>query len=158
MAELVVVDDTTMLQSAVIFRKYIMLHAPTKRIKRSTTIDRVEGKGNSRFVYVRIKAPEGRAFAYGSGLHSTRGPKETYPIVPRRGTRGRKGKGALYFYWEKMGQTFVGKKVDHPGVEATGYIDKAKKEAQKEIRKLYKDNAVKNIRTYLRTEFGKAMK
>ena len=158
MAELKIIDDTTMLESAVIFQRNIKLYAPTKRIKRSTSIAKVSGRGNSRFVTVRIKAPEARAFAYGSGIHSTKGPRKPYPIVPRRGTRNRKGKAALYFYWEKMGQTFVGQKVMHPGVAPTGYIDKAKKDSQKEIRKLMKDNAVKNIRTYLKVEFGKVSK
>lgn len=158
MAELKVIDDTALLESAVIFREAIRANAPTKRIARSVTIDRVEGRAKSRIVTVRIKAPEGRAFAYGSGIHSTRGPKEKYPIVPRRGTKRRKGKAALYFYWEKIGQTFVGQKVMHPGVASTGYIDKAKKQAQKQIKQILKDNGVKNVRNYLKNEFGKALK
>lgn len=151
MAELKIIDDATMLQCANIFRKALIRVAPTQRIKRGVMIERVQGKGNSRFITVRIKAPEARAFEYGSGLHATKGPKQKYIIRPRR-------KKALYFYWERIGQTFVGQKVMHPGIEAKPFISKAKTEARKEIRKLMKDNAVKNIRTYLRVELGKAVK
>lgn len=156
--ELKVIDDTAMVQSGDILRKNVIRFAPTKRIKRNVSIEKVEGRGSSRFITIRIKAPEARAFAYGSGIHSTRGPRAKYPIVPRRGTRNRKGKSALYFYWEKMGQTFVGQKVMHPGVESTGYIDKAKAESRKEIKQLLKANGVKNIRNYLKVEFGKFSK
>lgn len=151
MAELQVIDDTTMLKAAAVFRKALMRVAPTQRIKRGVFIETVQGRGNSRFISLRIKAPEARAFEYGSGLHATKGPKQKYIIRPRR-------KKALYFYWERMGQTFVGQKVMHPGIEARPFINKAKAEARKEIRQLMKDNAVKNIRTYLRVELGKAVK
>lgn len=151
MAELQVIDDATMLQSATIFRKALMRVAPTQRIKRNVVIEKVTGRGNSKFISVRIRAPEVRAFEYGSGLHATKGPRQKYIIRPRR-------KKALYFYWERIGQTFVGQKVMHPGIEARPFIGQAKAEARKEIRKLYKDNAVKNIRTYLRVELGKAVK
>jgi hypothetical protein len=151
MAELVVIDDATMLKCANVFRKALMRVAPTQRIKRGVVIDTVKGRGNSKFISVRIRAPEARAFEYGSGLHATKGPKQKYIIRPRR-------KKALYFYWEKIGQTFVGQKVMHPGIEARPFIAQARAEARTEIRKLLKENGVKNIRTYLRVELGKAVK
>jgi hypothetical protein len=151
MKELVVIDDAVMLKCAAVLRRTLIRVAPTQRIKRNVVVERVQGRGNSRFINIRISAPEVRAFEYGSGLHATKGPRMKYIIRPRR-------KKALYFYWEKAGQTFVGKKVMHPGIQARPFIAQAKAEARSEIRKLLKENGVKNIRTYLRVELGKAAK
>ena len=82
-------------------------------------------------------APEGRAFEYGSGIHSTRGPKATYVIAPKRydalGIPAERWPG---FVGEAMpGRKMIGadydtgkyilRYVDHPGVAPRAFMTPA---------------------------------
>lgn len=76
------------------------------------------------------KAPQARAFEYGSGLHSTQGPKRKYPIDPVKAS-------ALVFEWENEPQEVADnfphtpdgkvilRHVEHPGVAPRPYLTPA---------------------------------
>lgn len=64
------------------------------------------------------KAPEARAFEYGSGERATKGTAQRYPIRA-------KNVNFLKFWWEREQKWFVGKQVMHPGVEARPYLQPA---------------------------------
>lgn len=60
-------------------------------------------------------APDARAWEYGSGLHSTRGPQAKYSIDAKNVPN-------LVFWWEKEQKWFVGPHVNHPGIPARPYL------------------------------------
>lgn len=103
---------------------------------------------------------DARAQEYGSGLRARRGPKATYPIVP-------KNKKVLAFFWEKAddaipklpdGRVMLGK-VNHPGIHAAnngqGYIAPAMKELRKRARTELSKDIRQAILGDLRQSFGK---
>lgn len=110
--------------------------APTVR---STVLNKGESGWGIR---IHASAPDARAQEYGSGLHSQKGAKATYPIpkVPRK---------VLAFYWDVAnnnpenfkflpdGRVLL-RKVNHPGIHATnneqGYIRPAVAEFRRKIR------------------------
>jgi hypothetical protein len=64
------------------------------------------------------KAPMAAAFEWGSGLHSTKGPQELYPIQAKNAPN-------LVFWWTRRSKWFVGKQLPygHPGVAPRPYIE-----------------------------------
>jgi len=122
----------------------------------------VESKEDGTYI-IRITAnrnvaPDARAQEFGSGIHSRRGAKQKYPIVP-------KNTKVLAFNWEIANanpERFVfapdGRvllpSVQHPGIEAAnngkGYIAPAmrelRKKAKAELQKELKDAIVGDLR------------
>lgn len=88
------------------------------------------------------KAPQARAFEYGSGIHATRGQAKKYPIAP-------KNVAHLAFDWPgrdptwKHGKKFAGmlpdgrflfNYVDHPGVKQNAFLWPAMESNRRSIR------------------------
>lgn len=89
------------------------------------------------------KAPQARAYEYGSGIHASKGVAEKYPIFP-------KDKAVLAFHWPGhsadikpsgkyagvlRGGRMVFFFVEHPGVEAKPYIAPAVRDGIKAMKK-----------------------
>jgi hypothetical protein len=108
------------------------------------------------YVEVPLKlAPEARAFEYGSGIHSTKGAAEPYPIHPVNAT-------ALVFpgthAW--AGTTVVvppmgGGVVMHPGVAPRPFLTPAVEENKEKIRELLGNDVRQYIGTIIRTAWSK---
>jgi len=151
------VDDSAMIQAATALRDSLVEHAPYQKIKDNVYISKVSGKSGkteTRNITVAINmnpatggAPFARAFDTGSGLHGKY--KKKYAIVPINGR-------FLQFAGtnEYAGQTVRTKKVMHPGVKGTGYIDRAIKAARPEIRADLVKSVGNKLRLYLRKEFA----
>lgn len=112
----------------------------------SIVISEVKPVGDYLEVRISVMHPAGAAYEWGSGIHSTKGPKETYQIRPRRASAlaipferwpdfdfpvvpGKKmmGAGASHF---------ILRYVDHPGVEARPYAEPSIQAKKKEIAKM----------------------
>ncbi len=94
-------------------RKAVRLHKAVER-GAVTSIQVTVGEGNKDL------AGMARAFAFGSGLHATRGKRGTYKIRPRNfPTLQFEGTNAFRGKIIRVGE------VDHPGVESKDYINKA---------------------------------
>lgn len=126
----------------------------------------VETKGDGTYL-IRITAsrkiaPDARAQEYGSGLHSRRGTKRKYPILP-------KTRKVLAFYWDVAeanpenfsflpdGRVMLAS-VQHPGIEAAnqgaGYIAPAINELRKRARAELTQDVRDAIFSDLRRSFG----
>jgi hypothetical protein len=120
------------------------------KIRSAIRVGEVKEQGGIVAGYVEVplrSAPEARAFEYGSGIHSTKGVAETYPIRPVNAT-------ALVFpgTHEWAGKTIVvppmgGGVVMHPGVEPRPFLTPAVEENQERIRALLGSS----IRQYIGT-------
>jgi hypothetical protein len=104
------------------------------KIRNAISVSEVREWQNGLGIYVKVdlsKAPEARAFEYGSGIHATRGPVGTYEIRPRNSD-------ALVFpgthQW--AGQTIVTSLVHHPGVAPRPYLSPAVTENRQRIRSI----------------------
>lgn len=92
---------------------------------------------------------------FGSGLHSTRGPKAKYPIVPRN-------KKFLAFHWEKANDSIprlpdgrvMLMSVMHPGIESRPYI----KPAVTELRRTLRGEVDTDIRESIKVSMAEAFK
>lgn len=123
---------------------------------------RVEEKDDGGFIIRitadRAKAPDARAWEFGSGIHARRGGRGKYPILP-------KFKKFLAFQWDIADQNpdkfkflpdgrVMLSSVQHPGIQAAndgqGYIAPAMKElrqrAKVELSKEIKDAIVGDLR------------
>lgn len=132
--------------------------------------ERGEGTFIIRTIADRKKAPDARAQEYGSGIHSRRGPKQEYPILP-------KSRKMLAFY-ENAGETWDYEAVSppmprlhapdgrglfygvmHPGIPPAnggkGYIRPAQIEVRKRIKEQLNKDIPDAIRAELRLGFGK---
>lgn len=120
-----------LIQSANLIAKRARAEAPTKRIEGAIYVSTPVQSGNTYSIEIGAdldKAPEARAYELGSGIHSQSGAK--YPIIAKNAPN-------LVFYWEREGRYFVGKKVNHPGVEARPYLKPAIEDTQADIRALF---------------------
>ncbi len=105
-------------------------NAPRSRIGEAIEILPVEEQDGRVVGTIRVDlniAPEARAYEFGSGIHSTQGSAEKYPILPVNAN-------ALVFFWEnepaevqeRFPHTPEGKvilrRVMHPGVEPRPYL------------------------------------
>ena len=138
--------------------------APTARIATAIkTAIEVEGETRIKIaVGVDLdKAPEGRAFEYGSGIHSTRktpsprqeGSGGKYQITPKNAP-------ALVFMGthEWVGQVIIvppmgGGVVHHPGVAPKPYLKPGIQSAREYMKKRIREEFKKEIRLQVRTEF-----
>jgi hypothetical protein len=106
--------------------------APTQKIKEAISVGDVVNDGEGIYhIDVKVdlvKAPEGRAYEYGSGLHNPL-KSDTYPINPVKGM-------FLAFYWEKLGKRVVLPHVNHPGVAARPYIKPSIEENKTQMRQI----------------------
>jgi hypothetical protein len=128
------------------------------KIRGAIRVGEVKEQGGVIAGYVEVPlklAPEARAFEYGSGIHSTKGAPEPYPILPRNG-------GSLVFpgthQWE--GQTIVvppmgGGVVMHPGVAPRPFLTPAVQENRERIRELLGSNIRQYIGTVIRTSWSR---
>jgi len=110
----------------------------------SIVVGDVKPIGDYLEVRISVKHPAGAAYEWGSGIHSTKGPKEKYPIDPK------KAGGLLMFPEEKwpnfkfipgspvypINGTFYLRHVEHPGVEARPYAEPSIQAKKKEIAKM----------------------
>lgn len=136
-------------------RKY----APSNHIKKS--IKNYWRKSSGKYVLTASAGPtaegDARARELGSGIHAKVGPKNKYPILPRRGKY-------LVFPWDKAypeiprtadGRVLL-KKVNHPGVEAAnagqGYLSPAAKDVIQEL----KDKFAIEARAYIIADLKEA--
>ena len=120
--------------------KVLQVNAP-RNINEAVQIEPVEPIEEGAKINVVIPledAPAAGAYEWGSGLHATRGPRQTYPIDPVKGD-------ALAFSWPKVdGQPFprledgrvVLPGVNHPGVEPRPYIKPTLQEQKAEMKKM----------------------
>lgn len=113
----------------------------------SITVGQVNTSGEDKLTCrISVNHPAGAAYEWGSGLHSTKGPAETYQIRPKRAS-------ALAIPFERwpdfqfpvvsgkkmMGSSegkFFLRYVDHPGVEARPYVEPSIQAKRKEIAKM----------------------
>ena len=129
--------------------------APTTRIEQNIEVDEPEliTSGNetklvgSIFVSLK-KAPEARAYEFGSGIHATKGAVGTYPIVARNADN-------LVFWWENRQKWFVGSKVNHPGVRKSAYLRPALRQHRKELQEFTKYIAENVAKVLVRKVFIK---
>lgn len=111
----------------------------------SITVGQVDTMGEDKFkVHISVMHPAAAAYEWGSGIHSTKGPKEKYPINPK------KVGGSLIFPEERwpnfkyipfspvypINGMFYLPHVDHPGVEARPYVKPSIQAKKKEIAKM----------------------
>lgn len=126
-------------------------------ISRSEIQQTADGKYSVDIVIDLSKAPEARAFEYGSGIHAIQGVAQKYIIVPRNGSILRFPKSRWPKYVpgltpvspDKNGM-FNLRKVSHPGVAAHPYMEPAIQQALKTFRSRLLSNDIKS-------QFAKAM-
>lgn len=122
--------DETLREAAEEIAAEARANAPTARIADNIHVSDISGAEGRReiAIYVNIResgAPEGRAYEYGSGIHSTReemsdfqqGPGELYDIYAKNVPN-------LKFWWENGGKIYFGPKLTygHPGVAPRPYL------------------------------------
>lgn len=122
-----------------------------------------EGQWIIRITADRRLAPDARAWEYGSGIHSQKGPKQKYPIRP-------KTKRFLAFHWEVADMNpeqfkflpdgrVILPAVQHPGIEAAnegaGYIRPAIAELRKRGKQELTAEIKQAILGDLRQSFGR---
>lgn len=129
------------------------MEAPTKRISENIeTKITSKRRGNYALdVRARIwvslaedKAPEARAYEYGSGIHSTKGPKTKYKIEAKNHPN-------LKFWWQARNKLFLGPLVMHPGVAAQPYLRPAVEANLPNLREMEKVVSIKVIRNFFRS-------
>lgn len=96
-------------------------------------------------------APYAAAYEFGSGIHSTKGSKETYPIVPvEAGALALRGNGKPWIPSNPIGAmrskkfvdyndadgVFIFSRVDHPGIRPNPYIVPTVEKEKDEIVKI----------------------
>ena len=118
----------------------------------SIVVSPVAVSGNTLSVKISVMHPAGAAYEFGSGVHATRGSAGTYEIRPKEANalaipaekwpefefpvkRGKKMMGMV-------GDTFLLRFVDHPGVEARPYMRPALQDKRQEIRGILKRSFV----------------
>jgi hypothetical protein len=107
--------------------------APTQRIKDAISIEYVRpnpAKSTAKIVVDLQKAPEGRAYEYGSGEHARRGTAQRYPIT---------GNPYLVFNWEAKDRVVKTHQVMHPGVASKpspdrGYMATALQDTKQQMK------------------------
>lgn len=127
--------------------------APTKRISSNVEME-VTSIQHSNItlslvgkLFVRLDeghAPEARAYEYGSGIHSTKGPKMKYSIDAINAPN-------LVFWWKNGNKWFVGPHVDHPGVAASPYLRPAVEANLPNIRDMFHRGSVSAVHRYFRS-------
>ena len=140
--------QTNLPRAANVLAGAIRGHAPTSKIAGAVSVGQVTSPAAGSYAIDVIidmkKAPEARAFEYGSGIHNPRNPG-TYEIHP-------KNVSLLAFYWDKVDKNsptdgkFLGISnktgkalftyVDHPGVAARPYIRPSITEKSAEMRQI----------------------
>lgn len=128
------------------------------KIRGAIRVGEVKEQGGVIAGYVEVPlklAPEARAFEYGSGIHSTKGAAEKYPIHPVNAT-------SLVFpgTHEWTGKTIVvppmgGGVVMHPGVAPRPFLTPAVEENKERIRELLGSNIRQYIGTVIRASWSK---
>lgn len=126
--------------------------APTTRIANNIETQ-IESKRYGNYaleligkLFVRLDedhAPEARAYEYGSGIHSTKGPKTKYSIDAKNVPN-------LVFFWKNRNKMFVGPHVNHPGVEAQPYLRPAIDANLPNLREMNRVRAINVIRNFFR--------
>jgi hypothetical protein len=114
-------------------------------ISRSFSVGSPMQNDNTYSIEIKVDHPAAGAFEYGSGIHATKGTKGTYVIAP-------KTKGALAFFWDKVGEgSKTGAKfrgiskttgkaifsyVEHPGVAPRPYLVPTINDTKEEFKKI----------------------
>lgn len=166
--------DSTMVACANTLAQAIRKYAPYPKIRASVRVGKSSGTtSGSRTIQVWVgnkNVPYARAFDTGSGLHDQSAAEpNTYRIEPVK-------KKYLAFHWEKFeggnASDFFSDEmierlkksllpdgrvkmnfVNHPGVEGTNYMQKAKDSVRKEIRNLIAKDGVENLKLHLKASF-----
>lgn len=134
------------------------LNAPTQRIKEHIIVDSAEASSGNYSITIRIPlkdAPEAGAYEFGSGVHSTRGPKKEYRIDPKNSPVLAIPRSRWPDFEDpvrvkippdrmlKEGRTgLLLRYVMHPGVEARPYMTPAIRAALPDLRKRFKSELV----------------
>lgn len=97
------------------------------------------------YIDVIIKHPAAKAWAWGSGIHSTRGPKEKYPI-PKEPT----GVAIPISRWPNYRpppdvDVAIFSQIQHPGVEPRDFISPSLDDVTEEVKKILAESAKEQL-------------
>lgn len=132
-------------QAANLWAERARTKAKMPEIASAIVVGDVLNEGSGRFrIEIRNEHPAAAAYEFGSGIHRTRGGKETYPIKPKNANR-------LKFIWNPAfpnllfgSPKFAGRKddtyymnyVDHPGVAPEPHMKPALDEVRGQMREI----------------------